>query len=160
MRMKRKQTGLKLRKGLTLVELAVVVLILGAIITLVALNIKPDTLKNQTAGLKLRKDSNEIQMYLEQYADRYGKYPSEEQGIMALVEKPTVGDVPDNYRPVVKNRKAVLDPWGTPYKLRTDDGGNTQIITLGKDKKEGGEGLNKDFDILKEDDYPDEFLGK
>lgn len=148
------------RKGLTLVELAVVVLILGAIITLVALNIKPDTLKNQTAGLKLRKDANEIQMYLEQYADRYGKYPTEEQGIMALVEKPTIGDVPDNYRPIVKNKKAILDPWGTPYKLKFDDSGNVQIITLGKDKKEGGDGLNKDFDILKDEEYPEEFAGK
>lgn len=148
------------RRGLTLVELAVVVLILGAIITLVALNIKPDTLKNQTAGLKLRKDANEIQMYLEQYADRYGKYPTEEQGIMALVEKPTVGDVPDNYRPIVKNKKAILDPWGTPYKLKFDDSGNMQILTLGKDKKEGGDGLNKDFDILKEEEYPEEFAGK
>jgi general secretion pathway protein G len=158
--MKSKGLKFKFRRGLTLVELAVVVLILGAIITLVALNIKPDTLKNQTAGLKLRKDSNEIQMYLEQYADRYGKYPTEEQGIMALVEKPTVGDVPENYRPIVKNKKAVLDPWGTPYKLKVDDSGNIQILTLGKDKKEGGEGLNKDFNILNEEEYPDEFLGK
>ncbi len=158
--MKSKGLKFKFRRGLTLVELAVVVLILGAIITLVALNIKPDTLKNQTAGLKLRKDSNEIQMYLEQYADRYGKYPTEEQGIMALVEKPTVGDVPENYRPIVKNKKAVLDPWGTPYKLKVDDSGNLQILTLGKDKKEGGEGLNKDFNILNEEEYPEEFLGK
>lgn len=155
-----RKNSLKKRRGLTLVELAVVVLILGAIITLVALNIRPDTLTNQTAGLKLRKDANEIQMYLEQYASRYGKYPTEEQGIMALVEKPTVGDVPDNYRPIVKNKKAILDPWGTPYKLKFDDSGNAQIITLGKDKKEGGDGLNKDFDILKDEEYPEEFAGK
>jgi general secretion pathway protein G len=158
--MKQNSSKLRLRKGLTLVELAVVVLILGAIITLVAINIKPDTIKTQTAGLKLRKDSNELMMYLEQYAERYGTYPTEEQGILSLVEKPTVGNVPENYRPIVKNKKAVLDPWNTPYKLRQDDGGNVQIITLGKDKREGGEGLNKDFDILKEDEYPDELLGK
>ncbi len=149
----------KFRKGLTLVELAVVVLILGAIITLVALNIRPEDLKDKTAGLKLKKDGNELQMYLQQYEERYGKYPSDDQGIMALVEKPNTGDVPENYKPIVKNKKAVLDPWGTPYKLKTDEG-DLQILTLGKDKKEGGEGKNKDFNILNEEEYPGEFLGK
>lgn len=147
-----------IRRGLTLVELAVVVLIMGALITLVALNIKPNELKDQTAGLKLRKDASELMMFLEQYAERYGKYPSEEQGIMALVEKPSTGDVPDNYKPIVSNKKAVLDPWSTPYHLKTDANGDLQIISLGKDKKEGGEGKNRDFNILKEEEYPEEFL--
>lgn len=147
------------RKGMTLVELAVVVLILGAIITLVALNIKPDELKDKTAGLKLRKDAQELQMFLQTYEDRYGRYPTDDQGIMALVEKPTSGDVPENYKPIVKNKKAVQDPWGTLYKLKTEEG-DMQIITLGKDKKEGGEGKNKDFNILNDEEYPPEFIGK
>ena len=149
-----------IRRGLTLVELAVVVLIMGALITLVALNIKPNELKDQTAGLKLRKDASELMMFLEQYSERYGKYPSEEQGIMALVEKPSTGVVPDNYKPIVSNKKAILDPWSTPYHLKTDANGDLQIISLGKDKKEGSEGKNRDFNILKEEEYPEEFLQK
>lgn len=150
----------KLKKGMTLVELSVVVLILGAIIALVAFNIDPGKMKDDTAALKLKKDSQELQIALEQYADRYGKMPSEEQGIMALVEKPNTGDVPDNYKPILNKKNAVLDPWQTPYKLKVDSNGDYGIYTLGKDKKEGGEGKNSDFNIMKEDEYPKEFQKK
>ncbi|MDX1960852.1 MAG: type II secretion system protein GspG [Leptospiraceae bacterium] len=147
----------RIRRGLTLVELAVVVLILGAIITLVALNIRPGDLKDDTAALKLRKDANELQMHLERYSESFGKYPSEEQGLMALVEKPTTGEVPENYKPMLKNKQAILDPWGSTYQLKTNNNGDVMIVSLGKDKREGGEGKNKDFNILNEEDYPTEF---
>lgn len=146
------------RKGLTLVEIAVVVLILGALIAIVAININPGELKDDTAALQLRKDAQELQMHLERYAAKYGNYPSEEQGLKALIEKPTVGDnIPENYTPLIKNKKGIEDPWGTPYILRYDNEGNYEIITLGKDKKEGGEGKNKDFNILNDNEYPEAF---
>jgi general secretion pathway protein G len=147
----------KLKRGMTLVELSVVVLILGAIIALVAFNINPTQMQDDMASLKLKKDASTIQIALQQYEDRYGKMPSEEQGVMALVEKPTSGDVPDGYKPVLDKKSAVLDPWKTPYVLKVENGGDYKILTLGKDKKEGGEGKNADFDILKEDEYPKEF---
>ncbi|MCB1160648.1 MAG: type II secretion system protein GspG [Leptospiraceae bacterium] len=151
----------KIRRGLTLVELSVVVLILGAIIALVALNINPGQLKDDTASLKLRKDANELMMHLERYAAAYGKYPSEEQGLSALVEKPSVGDVPEDYKPIIKNRSAVLDPWGTPYKLKMNqDSGDPEIWTLGKDKADGGTGKNQDFNINAPDTYPKAFRKK
>ena len=146
---------------MTLVEIAVVVLILGAIITLVALNINPGDLKDDTASLKLQKDASEIKIHLERYAGQNGNYPTEEQGLSALVEKPTVGDVPEDYKPVVKNKQAILDPWGTPYVLKYDqESGDSAIITLGKDKKEGGTGKNSDFDITKTETYPKDFKPK
>lgn len=148
------------RSGLTLVELSVVVLILGAIIALVAINIKPGELKDQTAALKLRKDSSLIPTYISQYEDKFGKMPSEEQGLMALVEKPTSGDVPENYKAVAKNKNEITDPWGTVYQLKVDNNGDYAIITLGKDKKEGGEGKNADFNILKEEEWPADFQRK
>jgi general secretion pathway protein G len=154
---KNKKLTLKLKKGLTLVELSVVVLILGAIIALVALNIKPGELKDQTAVLKLRKDSNLIPTFISQYEDKFGKMPSEEQGLMALIERPTSGDVPENYKPIAKNKNDILDPWGTAYQLKVDNNGDYALITLGKDKKEGGEGKNSDFNILKEDEWPSDF---
>ncbi|MBK8399404.1 MAG: type II secretion system major pseudopilin GspG [Leptospiraceae bacterium] len=147
----------KIKRGMTLVELSVVVLILGAIIALVAFSIDPGKMKDDTAALKLKKDSQELQIALEQYADRYGKMPSEEQGVMALVEKPTSGDVPENYKPILNKKSAVQDPWQTPYVLKVDSSGDYGIYTLGKDKKEGGEGKNADFNIMKEDEYPKEF---
>lgn len=158
--MKSKKNQRKLRKGLTLVELAVVVLIMGAIITLVALNIDPGKLKDDTAALKLKKDASELKLYLEMYSQSNGTYPSEEQGLLALFEKPTNGDIPENYKPVVRTKSAVLDPWGTPYILKYNDDGDPEIWTLGKDKQEGGSGKNKDFDIGKTDSYPNAFRKK
>ncbi|MDX1960851.1 MAG: type II secretion system protein GspG [Leptospiraceae bacterium] len=147
----------RIRKGLTLVELAVVVLILGAIITLVALNINPGDTTLKAAKIKLEKDASELRIHLESYSQTYGKYPTEEQGLKALVEKPNTGDIPENYKPILTSKKAILDPWGTTYQLKTGPNGEVSIITFGKDKKEGGEGLNKDFNILNEEEFPDEF---
>ena len=107
--------------------------------------------------LKLKKDSQELQIALEQYADRYGNFPTEEQGIIALVEKPELPPIPKNYKPILNRKSMVLDPWHTPYILKHLPNSDYAIITLGKDKKEGGEGKNADFNIMKEDEYPKEF---
>lgn len=147
----------KLRRGLTLIELAVVVLILGAIITLVAININPGELKDSTAALKLKKDASELPLHLERYAAKFGTYPSEDQGLKALVEKPSSGDVPPNWSPMVKGESTIQDPWGTEYQLRQDQYGGFEIITLGKDKAPGGAGANADFNILAKDQYPEQF---
>ncbi len=152
---------IQLRKGLTLIEIAVVVMILGALIAIVAVNLNPGELKDDTAALQLKKDAQELQMQLERYASKYGTYPSEEQGLKALVEKPTVGDnIPEDYVPIIRNKSGIEDPWGTPYILRYDEYGELAIITLGKDKKEGGEGKNADFNILNPDEYPAAFKKK
>lgn len=156
--MNTKQLKRTIRRGMTLVEIAVVVLILGAIITLVAININPGELKDETATLKLTKDAEEIKIHLERYSALYGTYPTEEQGLSALIEKPTTGDIPEDYKPIIKNRALIQDPWGTLYILKFDkDSGDPSIWTLGKDKKEGGQGKNTDFDITKHDTYPKEF---
>lgn len=150
----------KFRKGLTLIELAVVVLILGSIIALVAFNINPGQLKDDTAALKLKKDSSAIRSYLEMYSAKYGTYPTEEQGLKALYEKPTVGDVPQDFKPIVKDKSAVEDPWGTIYQIKKDSSGDYKIMTLGKDKKPGGTGKDADFDINNESEYPADFKKK
>ncbi|TGK35019.1 type II secretion system protein GspG [Leptospira gomenensis] len=150
----------KYRKGLTLIELAVVVIILGALIALVYSNFKPGEISDDTAALKLKKDAYEIQSHLERYAQRYGSYPTDEQGLEALVEKPTTGEVPEDWKPILSKKAAINDPWGNTYKLKRDANGDVQLFTLGKDKQEGGEGKNADFNILNEDEYPSDFRRK
>ncbi len=127
------------------------------VLIVAAFLIPPSNVDDFSTLLKLKKDSQELQIALEQYADRYEKIPSEEQGIMALVEKPTLPPIPKNYRPILYKKSAVLDPWQTPYILKHLANGNYAIITIGMDKKEGGEGKNADFNILKLDSYPKEF---
>ncbi|MBP9887085.1 MAG: type II secretion system protein GspG [Leptospiraceae bacterium] len=97
---------------------------------------------------------------LEKYKTLYGQFPTEEQGLLTLIEKPIVPPIPKNHRPILKRKTRLLDPWQTPYILKYLPNGDYAIITLGRDKKEGGEGKNSDFNILKENEYPKEFANK
>lgn len=150
----------KIRKGVTLIELTVVIFIIGAILAVIAFNLNPGEIKDSTAKLQLKSDANKIPSYLEIYSNKYGTYPTEDQGLDALVHKPESGDIPGNYTPVVKTKSAISDPWGTPYVLKYGDSGDYKIITLGRDKKEGGDGVNADFNILNEDEYPEKYKAK
>ncbi|MEM7180964.1 MAG: type II secretion system protein GspG [Spirochaetota bacterium] len=113
--------------------------------------------KDRTAALKLKKNSSELLLHLERYKYNTGVYPSEEQGLFALIEEPTVGIVPENYKPVVKRKTVIKDPWGTFYVLKYNKEREPEIWTLGKDKQEGGTGKAKDFNIADHESYPKAF---
>jgi len=102
-------------KGFTLLELIVVMFILGLLAVIVAPRIIGRTddaritkakiqIKNFETALKLFKIDN-------------GFYPSTEQGLEALIQKPTIGRIPTNYREggYLEQKKIPLDPWGNPY---------------------------------------------
>ncbi len=146
----------RLKKGLTLIELSIVVMIIGALIGILISSIDFKSIFGQTERVKLKADAAKLQGALANYQAEFGRIPSEEQGLRALVERPTSGDVPENYRPIMKNKDGIMDPWKNEYKLKIDSNGDYTIVTYGFDKKEGGEGKNRDFNILNEDEYPKE----
>ncbi|MEM7180962.1 MAG: type II secretion system protein GspG [Spirochaetota bacterium] len=111
----------------------------------------------RSPSLKLKKKFYELRLHLERYFVRNGDYPSEEQGILALIEKPIVGEIPKNYKPIIKTKASIIDPWGTLYILRFNEDGEPEIWTLGKDKKTGGPGKAKDFNIGDFNSYPKTF---
>ena len=137
---------MKNNKGFTLLEIIVVVFILSLLAAIVAPKIIGRTddariaegkvqIKNLETALKLFKLDN-------------GFYPATEQGLASLVEKPTVGQIPQKYRDggYLEQRRIPADPWGNPY-IYLSPGlyGDFDIISYGADGKEGGEG--KDADI-------------
>ena len=130
--------------GFTLIEIMVVVVILGILAAMVAPKIlsRPDQAKVTVA----RSDIETISQALELYRLDNGLYPSIDQGLDALIAKPTVAPEPRNWNPEGYLKKAPLDPWGNPYMyLQPGTHGKYDLYSLGADSREGGEGLDADI---------------
>ncbi len=135
------------RTGFTLIELMVVIAILGILAALVAPSIigrKEDAMR-AAAKAQIKNFEQALKLF---YVDN-GFYPSTEQGLQALVEKPTIGRIPTRWREggYLESKTVPKDPWGNPYVYISPGIHNRDfdIISYGADGQEGGEG--KDADI-------------
>ncbi len=136
---KRKRMG-----GFTLIEIMVVVVILGILAALIVPNImdRPDMAR----VAKTKQDLRALQTALNLYRlDNY-RYPTTDQGLEALVEKPSVEPLPPAYRKGGYLERMPKDAWGRPY-LYLSPGvhGEVDISSLGADGQPGGEGVNADI---------------
>lgn len=144
--MKRLYLNLKSERGFTLIEVLVVIFILSILAAIVAPKIIGRTDDARIAEAKLQIKNFETALKLFKLDN--GFYPSTEQGLEALITKPTTGRIPPNYREggYLEQKKIPFDPWGNPYiYLCPGIHGEYDIISYGADGKEGGEG--KDSDI-------------
>jgi general secretion pathway protein G len=129
-------------RGFSLIEILVVVVILGILGALIVPNLlgRPDQARVTAAESDLRSLSNALDMYR---LDNFN-YPSTDQGLEALVTKPSGFPEPKNYNPDGYVKSIPIDPWGTPYVYeRTEEGYN--LLSFGADGVEGGEELNADI---------------
>lgn len=129
--------------GFTLVELMVVIVILGLLATIVAINVIPSGEKAKV--IKARTDISTIEGALDTYKLHNDVYPSTSQGLQALLTAPDGAD-PAKYQRGGYIKRLPDDPWGRPY-LYASPGqhGDADIWTLGADNKEGGEGADADI---------------
>lgn len=131
------------RNGFTLVELMVVIVIIGLLATIVALNVLPsgDTARIQ----KAKADIANIEQALELYKLQMGSYPTTTQGLNALVAAPAGVDAA-RYQAGGYLKKLPDDPWNHPY-LYAAPGKHSpaDVWTYGADGKEGGEGVDADI---------------
>jgi general secretion pathway protein G len=133
-------------KGFTLLEIIIVVFILGLLAAIVAPKIigRTDDARIAEAKVQIKNFETALKMFK---LDN-GFYPTTEQGLESLLEKPTTGQIPQKYREggYLEQKKIPLDPWGNPY-IYISPGvyGDVDIESYGADGKEGGEG--KDADI-------------
>jgi len=129
--------------GLTLVEMIVVLAIIAIVGSLVVMNVisRPDEARVTTA----RTDIKTISAALKMYRLDNGNYPTQEQGLKALVEKPTSAPVPAAWSAEGYLPEPPKDPWGNPYSY-TVTGTGFELKSFGKDGKPGGEGLDADID--------------
>jgi general secretion pathway protein G len=130
--------------GFTLIELLVVLLILGMIAGLAGPQVMKylGESKTKTAKLQIEEFSNSLDLFK---LDA-GRYPDTQEGLQALVQAPA-GLAPDRWRgPYLKKKAVPKDPWGNDYRYAAPGthGAAYDIISLGSDGKEGGEGEAKD----------------
>ncbi|MBW6523528.1 type II secretion system major pseudopilin GspG [Sphingomonas sp. RHCKR47] len=141
--MRTEQKKRRRKNGFTLVELMVVIVIIGLLATIVALNVLPsgDTARIQ----KAKADIATIEQGLEMYRLQQGSYPTTSQGLQALASAPAGVDA-SRYQAGGYIKRLPEDPWNRPY-LYASPGqhGAADVWTLGADGKDGGEGINADI---------------
>ena len=129
-------------RGFTLIEIMVVLVILGVLAALIVPNVldRADDARTTAA----RTDVANLVQALKLYKLDNQRYPTAEQGLKALIAKPTVNPVPPNWKPYLE--KLPNDPWGRPYQyLNPGVKGEIDVMSFGADGQSGGEG--KDADI-------------
>lgn len=132
----------RLATGFTLIELMVVLVIIGVLAALIAPNVldRADDARSTAA----RTDVTNVMQALKLYRLDNQRYPTSEQGLQALINKPTTAPLPLNWRPYLE--KLPNDPWGRPYQyLNPGVKGEIDVMSFGADGQSGGEG--KDADI-------------
>jgi general secretion pathway protein G len=134
------------QRGFTLIELLVVIIIIGLLAALVA-----PKFFGKVSTAKLKAAKAQVEMFgtaLDAFRLDVGRYPTTEEGLKALREKPAGVDKWEGpYLP----KEIPLDPWKNPYVYRCPgEHGDYDILSYGLDKAEGGEGENQDVTSWKD----------
>ncbi len=130
-----------IQRGFTLIELMVVLLIIGVLAALIVPNVLDRADDARVTAAKT--DVSNLVQALNLYKLDNQRYPSAEQGLQALLTKPTVDPMPVNWKPYLD--QLPKDPWGRPYQyLSPGIKGEVDVMSFGADGQTGGEGKNAD----------------
>ena len=128
--------------GFTLIEMMVVLVIIGVLAALIVPNVLDRT--DDARATAARTDVHNIMQALKLYKLDNLRFPTAEQGLQALVVRPTPTPAPANWKPYLE--KLPNDPWGRPYQyLNPGVQGEVDVMSFGADGQSGGEGKNADI---------------
>ena len=129
-------------RGFTLLEILTVVIILGLLLSIVVPTVigRGDEARVTVAKADIRSIANAMELYRMDNSH----YPSTQQGIAALVQKPSGYPEPRQWGPEPYIKKMPTDPWGNPY-IYLNDGVIYEVLSLGADGEEGGDGVSSDI---------------
>jgi general secretion pathway protein G len=123
------------QRGFTIIEIMVVVVIIAILASIIAPKImgRPD----QARIVKAKEDIRSIESSLDLYRLDSGVYPTQAQGLQALVTQPTTAPVPTQWKPYLKHLP--IDPWGRPYRYSNPgQHGEVDVYSLGTGGEENG----------------------
>ena len=134
------------KQGFTLIEIMVVIVILAMLAALVGPKLmgRTDDAKVTDARVQIKN----IETALKFYKLDNGAYPSTEQGLAALINKPAVGVIPKSYKDggYLESKKIPKDPWGNDYLyVSPGEHGDYDLFSYGSDGAKGGDGKNADI---------------
>ncbi len=141
MQRKVKQQILKSQRGMTLVEIMVVLIILATLSTVLIRTVTGALNKAKFNQAKIL--IGEIGKALDTYYADCNSFPTTDQGLEALLHQPTSGKPCPNWGPEAYMPKKPSDPWGRDL-VYTSDGLTYKLKSFGKDGQEGGEGAGRD----------------
>lgn len=134
--------NVRVRRGFTLLELLVVMVIIGMLAAFVAPRYFAQVGKSQVKAAKAQ--VNSLEQALEQFRLDVGRFPSNEEGLAALNAAPP--GVGSNWSGPYLKKALPNDPWGKPYQyVQPGTHGELDLYSLGKDGREGGSGENSDI---------------
>ena len=140
---KKRKCPLRKRSGFTLIEIMVVVVIMGILSAIIVPNVlaRVEEARRQSAKTQIAAFVSSLEMY----RLHNSVYPTTQQGLDALVRRPTLAPVPRRYPPEPYMREIPNDPWGNPYIYRCPgERGAYDIISTARSGEEGGEGWDED----------------
>lgn len=133
--------------GFTLLELLIVITIIGILSIIVVPRFMDIPQKARVEAA--RQQIAAFGLALDRYNLDNGTYPTTEQGLISLIQKPTTEPLPQNYNEggYLKKKEIPKDPWGREYLYNSpgSHGNDYEILCYGADGREGGEGVNADI---------------
>lgn len=134
---------LRKKRGFTLIELMVVLVILGGLMGVLLVVLKDDKASKAKAEVELKVTYGKIQFALFEFKNKFGRNPTNEEGLEALVTQPAGLE---GWSGPYMDKRYLLDPWKNKFKYSVD-GSQAKIISLGADGREGGEKDDADIDL-------------
>lgn len=135
--------------GMSLIEILIALTLLGLFGTFIATKIFDQLQEGKQQATKVNMQN--LAQVLQEYRRHCGQYPSSEQGLNALISKPTTGVECKRYNPTgyIESGRVPNDAWDNPFEYASD-GSTFKILSYGADGQEGGDGFNADLDSSKQ----------